>query len=244
MTPSRRELPRFDLTERLVHWSTAALLLSLLVTGTILYVPAFSVAVGHRATVEQVHVVTGLGLLGPIALGLAGPWRRRLLGDVRTLDRWTSADWAWFRGRRRSKALGLETGKFNGGQKAEAALLGGGMVIMVLTGIVMRWSPLFPASWATGATFLHDAAYVAIALAVAGHIVVALSRPDQMVAMLTGSIPLAWAREHAPAWLRELGEDPTASSGPPGIEQPAATARARPRSETRARRDAAARSGS
>ncbi len=207
MTPAGRDIPRFDLTERIVHWSTAVLLLSLLVTGTILYVPTLTVAVGHRATLEQVHVVTGLALLGPIAVGLAGPWRRTLLADVRRLDRWTAVDWAFFRGRRRAKALGLEAGKFNGGQKAEAAVLGGGMLVMVLTGVVMRWSPPFPAAWATGATFLHDAAYVALALAVAAHVVVALSRPDQLRAMVTGRVRSSWARAHAPAWLSELGED-------------------------------------
>ena len=90
-------LARFDLVERLVHWSTAIMMLTLIVTGAILYLPALALRVGHRSLVENIHVITGLCLLGPLLLGLAGPWRKRLLKDLRRLDRWRASDFDWFR---------------------------------------------------------------------------------------------------------------------------------------------------
>jgi formate dehydrogenase subunit gamma len=198
------EVHRFDGVERAVHWSTAALLLALIVTGTILYIPTFALAVGHRAVVENIHVITGIGLLLPLIVGVLGPWRASLLGDLRRFDGWTRADWEWFRRRAKRKA---QRGKFNGGQKLEAALLGGGMTVMLITGVVMRWSPqVFPLNWATGATFVHDIFYVVLFFAVVAHIALSLNNPDQMKAMLTGRIPRKWAQEHAPAWLTEIDD--------------------------------------
>ena len=64
-------LSRFDLVERLVHWSTAVAMLTLIVTGAILYLPSLALRIGHRGLIENIHVITGLCLLGPLVLGLA-----------------------------------------------------------------------------------------------------------------------------------------------------------------------------
>jgi formate dehydrogenase subunit gamma len=192
-------LVRFDAVERAVHWLTALLMLELIATGLVLYVPALSVRVGHRLFVENLHVYTGLALLAPLLIGLAGPWGRRLLDDLRRFDRWTKADFAWFRRSRRAR-FEAEVGKFNGGQKAEAALLGSGMVVMLGTGILMRWAPASWITWQQGATLVHDIGLFAIGIAVLGHLAFAMTRPQQLRAIVTGRIPAAWARSHAPAW--------------------------------------------
>ncbi len=191
---------RFDRIERAVHWATAVIMIELLVTGAILYVPDFAVSVGHRLLVENIHVYSGLALLVPLIAGLVGPWRKELLNDLRRFDRWTGVDWAWFR-RRTRKAQAKVAGKFNGGQKLEAILLGAGMVIMLATGTIMRFAP---ASWITfqqGATLVHDVGFIALGAAVLGHLYYALGSPEQMKSMLTGRISRRWAKSHAPAWL-------------------------------------------
>jgi formate dehydrogenase subunit gamma len=199
---SDTQLARFDLVERLVHWSTAIMMLTLIVTGAILYLPALALRVGHRGLIENIHVITGLSLLGPLVLGVVGPWRKRLIKDLRRFDRWGASDFDWFKsGARRS---GLPRDKFNGGQKIEAAFLGAAMVAALVTGVIMRFAPSSWITWATGATLVHDALFFAIAAAVIAHISFALSRPDQLVSMVNGRISRAWAKEHAGAWLSEV----------------------------------------
>jgi len=51
-TDSSRLL-RFDAVERGVHWLTAALVLTLVVTGAILYVPSLERLVGEREIVKK-----------------------------------------------------------------------------------------------------------------------------------------------------------------------------------------------
>jgi formate dehydrogenase subunit gamma len=204
-------LRRFDTVERLVHWSTAIMMLTLIVTGAILYLPALALRIGHRGLVENIHVITGLSLLGPLVLALAGPWGKRLWADLRRFDRWGPSDFDWFKGMARRK--GLPRDKFNGGQKAEAAFLGAAMAAALATGVIMRFAPSSWVTWATGATLVHDALFFAIVVAVLAHVAFALSRPDQLVSMITGRIPRAWAKSHAAAWLAEI-EGPKDADGP------------------------------
>jgi formate dehydrogenase subunit gamma len=220
---SDTELARFDLVERLVHWSTAIMMLTLIVTGAILYLPSLALRVGHRGLVENIHVITGLSLLGPLVLGVAGPWRKRLIKDLRRFDRWGASDFDWFRGPARRS--GLPRDKFNGGQKIEAAFLGAVMVAALATGVIMRFAPSSWITWATGATLVHDALFFAIVAAVIAHVAFALSRPDQLVSMFNGRIPRSWAKLHAGAWLSEVevskGEVSEADvAGPPGGSSP------------------------
>jgi formate dehydrogenase subunit gamma len=193
---------RFDGVERAVHWATALIMLELIATGMILYIPSFSLAVGHRGIMEAIHVFTGLALLVPLIIGIAGPWRAKLVADIRRFDQWSQADWDWFHTKQRRSHEPL--GKFNGGQKAEASLLGGGMVVMLVTGAIMRFGPARWVTWAQGATLVHDAGFLLIGFAVGGHLYVALTKPDQLKAIFTGRISRAWARRHAPAWLEEI----------------------------------------
>jgi formate dehydrogenase subunit gamma len=206
-------LVRFDAVERVVHWSTALLMIELILTGAALYIPDISLQIGHRSLVEEIHIYSGIALLAPLAAGMLGPWRGALLEDLRRLDRWTKADWAWFHRGRQDTPRELP-GKFNGGQKAEAALLGSGMVVMLATGLVMRYAPSSWITWQRGATLVHDVGFIAIGLAVIGHLSYGFSRSEQLRSMVTGDIELSWAKRHAPAWLQELGVQPLTDRAP------------------------------
>jgi formate dehydrogenase subunit gamma len=193
----KRELVRFDLAERLVHWSLAAIVLVLLVTGAELYIPAFSLAFGHRALVEDVHVYVGICLPLPLLAGAAGPWRRALLADLRRLARWPAGEADWFRRRR------PRLGKFNPGQKLNASLVAGSLLLALGTGLLMRWAPASLLPFQTGATLVHDIVFLLLAALVVGHVAMAITHPDAMRSMLHGRVSEAWARRHAPRWLEE-----------------------------------------
>lgn len=203
-------LLRFDRVERYVHWVNAALFGILIVTGAALYVEPISALIGRRNLVEQVHVYCGIALPLPIIIGVAGWWGRGLRDDLRRFNRWTDDDRGWIRavgtGRERRAIIRaqLRLGKFNAGQKLNAAFTGGAIVVLLGTGLIMRWYHPWPLSWRTGATFVHDWLALAIFVAIAGHIAYALRDPDAMRSMRNGLIGPRWAARHAPGWLAEI----------------------------------------
>jgi formate dehydrogenase subunit gamma len=198
---------RFDLGERVLHWANAALLLTLLLTGAALYVPQLSEIVKRRHVVEQVHVWAGVLLPAPLLLTvLSGPWGRAFRADARRLNRWNADDRLWLRTRGRDRRA--RVGKFNAGQKLNAAFVAGAIPVMLATGLIMHFPRHFPLSWRTGATFVHDWVFIALAVVVAGHIVFAVNDPLALRAMFRGWVPESWARRHAPRWLEEDGPTP------------------------------------
>jgi formate dehydrogenase subunit gamma len=213
--PSRHAvLVRFDRVERGVHWANATLFAILILTGAALYFTPLIALVGRRELIEQVHLYAGLALPVPLLLGLAGSWGRSLRRDVSRINRWTEADRQWLRnlvdvrsGRRRA-AQPPRLGKFNAGQKLNAAFVAGGALVMLGTGSLLRWYVPFPLSWRAGATFVHNWLAVFFVIAIAGHIALALADTEALRSMLGGRISRSWASRHAPAWLEEVTEEP------------------------------------
>ena len=205
-------LPRFDRVERALHWSTAGLVLVLLVTAAVLYFGELSTLVGRRELVRRVHVVSGLLLPLPLLLALVGRWSRGLLADLRAFNRWDADDRRWLRSWGRDPSVRLA--KFNPGQKLNAAFVGGAFGVMLVTGSIMHWFEPFPLSWRTGATFVHDWTSIALGLVIAGHIRMALSDRDALRSMVRGWVPSDWARRHRPRWYEEVtGEEGVRRSG-------------------------------
>ena len=207
-----RGLVRFDRVERTVHWVNASLFLVLIVTGAALYFTPLIALLGRRRLVEQVHLYVGLSLPVPLLLGIAGSWGRGLRRDVGRFNGWTEADLEWLRGLvdtasgRRRVALRPRLGKFNAGQKLNAAFVAGGGLVMLGTGTLLNWYTPFPLSWRAGATFVHNWLAVIFVVVIIGHISLAIADREALRSMLGGRISRAWAARHAPAWLDETSE--------------------------------------
>jgi formate dehydrogenase gamma subunit len=200
------DLPRFDLLERIVHWTNAILFSILMATASVLYVPAVSAIVGRRELVKTIHVYAGLLLGVPVLLGIV--CSRRFRDDLRRLNRWIADDVEWLRARQWKSGRGgggVRLGKFNPGQKFNAAFTGGAIILMLVTGSIMRWYKPWPLRWRTGATFVHDWVAIALVVTITGHILFAIRDADSLGAMWRGGkISRAWARRHAPRWLEEV----------------------------------------
>jgi formate dehydrogenase subunit gamma len=204
--PAEPPILRFDRVERTVHWVNATLFGILMLTGAALYAGPVSTLVGNREVVRTVHVYSGLLLPIPLLIGVLGRHGKRLRTDLGRLNRWTGDDRRWFRRRHRGS---VPLGKFNPGQKLNAAFIAGAAVVMLGTGSIMRWFSLFPLDWRTGATFAHDWFALGIWIAVLGHIGFALRDGDALESMLNGSVPATWARKKAPLWYEELRSPPS-----------------------------------
>ena len=229
---------RFDRTERVVHWCNATLFLVLLFTGAALYVAPLSTLVAHRTLVKTIHVYSGLLLPVPIVLGLVLRSGAHFRADVSRLNRWTNDDRFWLRHSFSQRALRnrAQLGKFNPGQKLNAAFIGASIVVMLGTGSIMRWFEPFPDDWRTGATFVHDWFFLALVVVITGHILFALADPQSLRAIVRGWVTEHWARSKAPVWFEEVtssGEARTPADafgdGATGVEHRAAEVGARAR---------------
>jgi len=189
---------RFDRAERTVHWSTAVLVLTLVATGAVLYIPSLSVAVGRRLLIEDTHIYIGIAVFVPVLAGALGRWGANLRSDLAEMNGFTRDEVTWLRslGRQGRSAVG----KFNPGQKLNTNAIGGMLVVLFVTGLILRWGNFLPVSVRTGATFVHDVFAFALVVVVIGHVGFALTHPQALRSMVTGWVPQRWVRRHAPAW--------------------------------------------
>jgi formate dehydrogenase subunit gamma len=209
--PARPDLiERFSRAERAIHRVTAILMLTLMATGAILYLPSLSVAVGHRQAIALIHLYSGWALPIPMAAGL---FSKAYRADLRRLNRHTPDDRAWLRSKGwkagRAEQLRLKVGKFNAGQKLNAAFQCGAIIVMVGTGTLMWFGPrlhMIDDSMRQGATFVHDWLALAIAFVVVGHLWFALNDPQARRGMRTGRVPRAWAQREHGEWAAESEE--------------------------------------
>src|ERR1700712_4446470 len=201
-------IDRFSRSSRWVHWLSATLMMSCILTAAVLYNGSIAVIVGHRYLVEQIHVYSGIALPLPPIVGILD---RAYRDDARRLNRFTSGDWAWLRSRTRREGT-IEVGKFNAGQKVNAALSAGSIGVLLISGVVMYFTNLAPLPWRSGATFVHDWFALPVGLLVVGHIAMATKDPYAMAGMRTGRVPLRWARREHAAWAREVAGDPPANA--------------------------------
>lgn len=202
-TQSQPEIVRFDRTERIVHALSAACVLTLFVTGAILYFPALSVRVGERLLILNIHVICGVVALLPLLFSLRTPWGRHLRRDVARLTQMTKSEWRWFRPSQREE---IRLGKFNPGQKLNAVLSVSALVVLLASGLILRFPSYFSLTLREGATFVHDWFALALILLTLGHIGFALAHPASLRSMIKGGVSKEWARHYAPAWLQELSE--------------------------------------
>ncbi|MGA5823974.1 cytochrome b/b6 domain-containing protein [Kitasatospora sp. NPDC094028] len=187
---------RFTRAERWVHRATAVLTGVCLATAACLYVAPLAELVGNRPLVVTVHVWCGLALPVPLLLGLAS---RALRADFVRLSRFTPVDRQWLRAAR-TRAAHRPAGKFNAGQKLYAQWTLGAILVIVGTGLLMWLTHLAPASWRTGATFVHDWLAFAIAVVVAGHVRMAWRDREARLGMRTGLVERRWAEREHPHW--------------------------------------------
>ena len=209
MPPPRDDgrIERFTRAERYVHWVTTGLMLALIATGAILYNDQLAIYTGHRQFIAVIHVYCGFALPVPMALGV---FSKAYRADARRINRHTAQDRLWLRHRAwrpgRVQEYGLKVGKFNAGQKLNAAFLCGAILVMVGTGTLMWFQSLASVSLRTGATFVHDWLAIAIGFDIIGHIRFAMADRHARAGMRYGTVPRGWAEQEHGLWAQEIAE--------------------------------------
>jgi formate dehydrogenase subunit gamma len=192
-----RYVRRFSWTERAVHWVHASAFFVLLGSGLVLYLPSLAAEIGRRPLVKDVHLFTALAwavaLVSVVVLGD----RKGLRATARELDVFDADDRRWLLGRRAPQ------GRFNAGQKLNAALTAAFAVLLTVSGVLL-WLGERDTRFRFDSTIvLHDVvAYFSVAL-LAGHLYLAVVHPTTRHALrgiTVGTVREDWAREHHAKW--------------------------------------------
>ena len=201
MASERAYLARFSRTERAVHWVHAVAFFVLLGTGLALYIPQLSVLIGRRPLLKDIHVYTAVAWIVALVAVIVLGDRRRLRATLRDFDRFDEDDVRWLR-----KQKPAPQGRFNAGQKVNAALTGAFAVLFTVSGGLLWLGERDHRFQFAGSILLHDwVTFISIILVV-GHLYLALIYPATRHALrgiTRGTVRRDWAEHHHPKWAAE-----------------------------------------
>lgn len=221
---SGRTLTRFNLFERVTHWTMASSFIVLALSG-------LNVAVGRYI----IQPWLGEGTFGTLTQWgklahnyLAWPF---MVSVVLTFVLWVAhnipskLDLAWF------KAGGglLKNGahppakKFNAGQKIIfwAVVFGGSAIAATGLALMFPWLLGTPSQWQV-MQVVHSLAAAGMIAMTIGHIYIATAGSEgALEAMTTGEVDQNWAAQHHSLWLKEQMEKGTGVRTPPKGARPA-----------------------
>jgi formate dehydrogenase subunit gamma len=172
---------RASATEKTLHWSVATAVLTLIATGTVMYVPWLSQVLGQRFLIRTAHLGAAVLLIAAMLVIPALRWKD-VLRLERELSFWDSVDWDWFRRpwdvfRSVYKPASSARRRFNAGKKLLAVMVGVALALLLVSG-----APMYSWWWFGGevvqrARDLHVLASFALAALIAGHIYLAAFGP-------------------------------------------------------------------
>ena len=182
----------------MLHWANALAFFTLLVSGLILYLPSLASAVGRRPFVKDVHFWSGIGWIVLLVLiALLGD-RRGLLRTARELERFDDDDVRWLLRRRPAPQ-----GRFNAGQKLNAALTAAFTVLFAVSGILLWLGERDTRFRFASTVVLHDGLLFASLFLLVGHLYLAVIHPATRHAlrgMTVGTVREDWAARHHSKW--------------------------------------------
>jgi formate dehydrogenase subunit gamma len=193
-------IERFSRTERAVHWVHAVAFLVLLATGLALYLPSLSQLIGRRPLLKDAHVYTAVGWIAALVLVVVLGDRRRLRETVRELDRFDLDDVLWL------QRYPTPQGRFNAGQKVNAALTAAFAVLFAVSGSLLWLGERDHRFQFASTIILHDWLTLISLILFVGHLYLALIYPatrHSLRGITTGSVRRDWAERHHPKWARE-----------------------------------------
>jgi formate dehydrogenase subunit gamma len=210
-----RDLLRFGVSERALHWAFVAPYLVLGATGLLLlWREALGLSEAARERCVWIHEAAGCALVVLPTLVLVVSRPEPFAACLREACRWTLRDIRWL------AASGLRpflprltlpaAGRFNAGQKLNLLHVLFLVPALAATGFALWW--LAPALLLLRAA--HAAgALVSLALA-SGHMYLALIHPATRRArgaMFHGRVPAAYAEHHHPLWYEAMTGSPAAA---------------------------------
>jgi len=201
--PERRYLRRFSRTERALHWVHATAFFILLASGLVLYLPTLSERISRRPLVKAVHLWTAVGWIAALTLVVLIGDRAGLRRTLRELDRFDADDRRWLR---RARA---PQGRFNAGQKLNAAISGALAVLLAVSGFLLWYGERDTRVRFASTLLVHDGLMYVFLVLLVGHLYLAIIHPSTRHALrgiTLGTVREDWARRHHSKWAARQEE--------------------------------------
>jgi formate dehydrogenase subunit gamma len=195
--PERRYIRRFSRTERALHWTHATAFLVLLASGLVLYLPSLSERISRRPLVKAVHLWTAVAWIAALTLVALIGDRVGLRRTLRELDRFDADDRRWLRGRRAPQ------GRFNAGQKLNAAISAALAVLFALSGFLLWYGERDTRFRFASTLLIHDGLMYVFLVLLFGHLYLAVIHPSTRHALrgiTRGTVDEEWAERHHAKW--------------------------------------------
>jgi len=183
-----------------VHWVHATAFTILLASGLALYLPSLAEAVGRRPLLKEIHLYTALAWAIALLLVVALGDRRGLRRTLRELDLFDEDDRLWLR------RVPRPQGRFNAGQKLNAALTASFAVLFSVSGFLLWLGERDTRFRFASTILLHDGLMYASLALLLGHLYLAVLYPatrHSLRGMTLGSVRRDWALRHHAKWIDE-----------------------------------------
>ncbi|HHT9140757.1 MAG TPA: formate dehydrogenase subunit gamma [Candidatus Tripitaka californicus] len=216
--PEGAEIQRYNLRERLIHWTVATSFLYLLLSGLALYSPRLywiSSLLGGGTNTRIWHPYAGVVFFLAVSI-MTVNWRRCL---------WLyPEDWEWMRYTWSYITHGEEgvpeSGRFNAGQKTLFWMQALSGLALLLSGVVLWFPDKFsweglgtePQPYSPGASspglagiLTHEVFAIVSMGCITVHLYMGLfATPGALRAMVEGKVTEAWARTHHARWYKRV----------------------------------------
>ncbi len=222
-------LERFGPSTRALHWLIAIPVLLLMLTGLTNFWPeAKALHLGGARLLAWLHVLLGLGFVVALVPGALTLFSRRpARRDARDLFVVRLDDYLWLQHRALRvaglRSIGPRVGKFNAGQKINAALSTVAVLLLLGTGVALGvnfWSKeVIDADLVAVVFRWHTVLSLLLLPLILGHLYMAVLNPEtreSMRGITRGRVRRSWAERHHGAWAQRVpGESASGRARPP-----------------------------
>ncbi len=205
MNRNPNDIVRYTASERANHWAVGMSFILLALSGLAFFHPAFyplSLLFGGAVWARILHPFIGVLMALLFIMMFFRFWK---LNIITPADReWLSRVKELMDGNEHNMP---EAGKYNGGQKIMFWLAAVCMVLLLVSGIVIwraYFSGLFPIGLIRFSSLLHAAVAAFMIGLIIVHVYAAIWTRGTIRAMLYGTVSRAWAKQHHPAWFRQI----------------------------------------
>ena len=199
------EVPRYNASERVIHWTVAITFILLAASGLAFFHPAFwflTSLLGGGTWSRILHPFLGLVMFAFFAVMAVKYWKENVIKSYHR-------EW----GKRLSDVINNrddnlpEIDKYNIGQKQLFWVMVATMVLLLVSGVVLWRDTVFafPVTVVRISAVVHAAASFVLILGIIVHIYSAIFWvKGSLRAMTRGTVTHAWAKHHHPLWYRRI----------------------------------------